>query len=278
MRARPAGGSTVQVRQIFSYWYQGALRRTDWVCLDSWVRHGFEVTLYSHHPHLSVPNGVTLANAEPILSVHPLQQLVPLRFPERATWQPIVNYSDLFRMAGLAQGCGLWLDTDVFVLRPFEVVPDRPFMAWEGFRRIGSPVLYLPPESPMTATYLSVLDDVEQIPSWVEWRKAVWRPLRWRLQGLKYRPGDLGITVFGNYAFTRLGRKYYGRRDVLPKHRFYAWIGDQTRRFYQDPRGEAALEAVGAWGIHIHRKDLDRAEPVQGSLFDKALRRLRPPL
>lgn len=260
------------MQKIFSYWHGPKLRRTDWVCIESWVRHGFDVTIYSHNPDLALPPGAKLGNADQILGISYLDKLQPLIKVETTSWQSVVSYADIFRVAGTYQSTGLWLDTDVFVIRPFSYDETQPVLGWEGFKRIGASVIYLPPNCPMAKAYLKVLQDVEQVPDWVEFRKAVWRPLRWRLQGRPYRPNDLGITIFGNYAFTRLGRKYYKSKDILPKHRFYHWIGDETRRFYQDPRGEEALNLAQAWGIHVHRKDLDMATPEPGSLYDEALK------
>lgn len=264
--------------RIFSYWHQGQLRRTDWVCLESWLAHGFEVALYTHDPETRVPMGVDKMDAQEVLDKNIMQQIAPLCHPGHVSFQPVVNFSDLFRMQGMSQGLGLWLDTDVFVIKAFSVEPSLPFMGWEGFRRIGSPVLYLPQDSAMLADYQRCHEDLGAVPHWTEWRKSVWRPLRWRLRGIPYRAADLGITIYGNYAFTMLSRKHYSRRDILPKSKFYAWIGNETKRFYTDPKGIEDLEKKNAWGIHVHRKSLDNEVPVSGSIFDKALRQSAYPL
>ncbi len=257
-------------KRVFSYWYQGQLRRTDWLCLESWVRHGFEATLYSHDPQTRVPAGVTWADASLILPIALKDKMLPLRGGD--AHRAVVSFSDLIRMKGMQRGLGLWLDTDVYLLKPFTYDVGEPFLGWEGFNRIGASVIYVPPQSAFCRDYAQVFDDVERVPSWVEWRKATWRPLKWRLQGLPFRPGDLGITIFGNYAFTRLGRKYYRKSQILPKNRFYAWTGKHSQRFYTDPQGLDQLTAQEAWGIHVHRKFLDSKTPIPGSLYETALR------
>ena len=61
---------------------------------------------------------------------------------------PIAQFSDFFRIILQKKNKGLWLDTDVFIFRPFTYNSDKVFFCHEGKGRIGYPVIYLPLKSP----------------------------------------------------------------------------------------------------------------------------------
>ncbi len=267
--------------RIATFWHSGRLRNMETLCLASWLEAGFEVDLYSYGTVEGVPEGVARHAADPVLPESLLQRLLPVLRKERRAFQPMMNFSDLFRVKLQERGAGLWLDCDVLLFRHFAVDPGKPFFAWEDRHRIGSPVFYLPPDNPMIADYLRVLESPDLMPHWLGFRRGVLRPTFWRLLGRPFSPADLGITVYGNDAFTRLARKHDLLRHALGVRVFYGWNGKETLRFYDADETERLEDDPAVFGLHLHHKLHPTPRPAAASLYGRMLDRLGkrlPPL
>lgn len=262
--------------RISSLWFSGPVRNLDLVCMASWVGLGFEVDLYSFDAPPALPRGVRLRDAGEVLSRDYVERLVPLHRKDRRRWQPVANYSDLFRVALMRQGRGLWLDTDVLLFRHFEPDPARPFFAWEDRVRIGSPVFYVPQGHAMLEDYARLFDSPELMPHWLGFRRRVLRQAVWRMLGVRYSPPDLGITIYGNDAFSRLAKKHGIAREALPRRSFYPWHADETLRFFDPAHGGDLWEDPHVLGLHVHRKPYPNRRPAPGSMFARAAERYAP--
>lgn len=259
--------------KIAMLWISGPLRNIEKLCIASWIGNGHEVDVYSYGEIPDLPPGATPRDAGEVLSSEYIERLKPVAHVDRQRWQPLMNFSDLFRVKLMEQGRGLWLDGDVLLLRPIDFDPTLPYFAWEDWHRIGSPVFYLPKGAPFIEDYNRVYDSPDLMPPWLGFRRRVLKPLLWKLRGLPYSPPDLGITIYGNDAFTRLARKHRLTRHALPKRSFYAWNAEQTNRFYDAAHGEALLGDDEVIGIHIHHKGHINERPAEGSLYARAIER-----
>ncbi|WP_158968959.1 hypothetical protein [Chachezhania sediminis] len=259
--------------KLATFWHSGRVHNLGALCLASWLDHGFEVDLYSFDTPDNVPPGVTVKDAEPVLSRSYIDRLKPVLYAERGPGQSIVNFSDLFRIRMMEDGLGLWLDTDILLFRGFEVDPAKPYFAWEDGHRIGSPVFYLPQGSPMIPDYKKVFDDPDLMPHWLGFRRRVLKPMLWRLQGKEYSPRDLGMTIYGNDAFTRLAKKHGLLKYALGPKPFYSWNGKETNKFYMANRHWEIEDDPEVIGIHVHRKEIAHLRPAPGSLYERAMAR-----
>lgn len=97
---------TTQRSDISTLWFDGPLRRIDWICLKSMVAQGMDVTVYTYGEIPNLPAGITLADGREICDPSLLERLQLIRRPERNAWQPIANFSDFFRVALMKQGRG----------------------------------------------------------------------------------------------------------------------------------------------------------------------------
>jgi hypothetical protein len=264
--------------KIASFWHSGRLRNIETLSLASWLDVGAEVDLYHFGPVEGVPEGVRLRPAGEVLSQDYLDRLMPILRVDRRARQPMMNYSDLFRVKLQERGAGIWLDGDVILFRSFPFDPAKPFFAWEDRHRIGSPVFYLPPSSPFIPDYLRVLDDPDLMPHWLGFKRRVLKPLLWKLQGRAWSPPDLGLTIYGNDAFTRLAYKHHITGFALPQHSFYPWNAAETRRFYDPACTERLEDDPQVYGLHIHHKFHPFPRPDPASLYGRMLTRLAPRL
>jgi hypothetical protein len=256
--------------KIASFWHSGPLRNLESVCVASWVRLGFEVDIYSFAPVSGLPKGVVERDANEVLGAEWMERINPILHPARRDRQRMMNYSDLFRVALMRKGLGLWLDTDVLLFRHFDVAPAQPFFAWEDWHRIGSPVFYVPQDAPMLADYERVYDSPDLMPHWLGFRRRVLKPLIWKMQGKAFSPADLGLTIYGNDAFTRLARKHRLAQFAREKRSFYTWNAAETMRFYDPAYGAELWDDPAVLGLHVHHKPSPNQRPETGSMFDRA--------
>jgi hypothetical protein len=234
------------------------------------VANDLDVTLYTYGSVPNTPSGVKIESAGTILPLALMDRLALKHRAKERAFQPVANFSDFFRIALLKQDKGLWLDSDIFVFRPFTYNPADCFFAKEDWVRIGSPVFYLPPDHPIIGEFDRLMAQPTLMPNWLDFNRGVLRPFIWRLKGIEFTPPDLGITIYGNQAFTRLARRHGDYRNAMPKHTFYHWTGKKTDQLFQGPGWEFLRDDPKHIGIHIHRKHWAKEPTQKGSWWDWA--------
>ncbi len=88
------------------------MSRLEQLCMRSFVAHGHRVLLHVYDQPANVPNGVTLADAGKIL---PRERLF-----KHAESGSFAMFADGFRYRLLLEQGGLWVDTDMVCLKPFD--------------------------------------------------------------------------------------------------------------------------------------------------------------
>jgi hypothetical protein len=258
---------------ICTYWMSGDLRVVDRMCLASMVMTGARVRLYAHGEVNNAPAGVEIFDAEPVLPRSAFHRVNP-HYPKIANHLSVLQFSDLFRIALMRQSKGFWLDTDVYMLKPFLPDPSAFYLAHEGKGRLGVSALYFPSDNPVVSEFCEWVDGDAALPPWLGFRRGVLRPFLYRLLGRPFTCLEAGITIFGNDGISRLARKHGYFDKAAPKSDFYLWTGSQADRFYE-PGSDASLfghpEVIG---FHVHRKERANASPLPQSAFEHALNRV----
>ena len=115
--------------KIFSF-FSGALTRLEWVCLNSFVHHGFEVSVYSCDK-LELPEGVKLKCAQPYVDC---EKILQYRSDSTGRGGSPSLQSNFFRYRYLLSSQNTcWVDTDVLCLAPFRINREYVF----GFEKEG---------------------------------------------------------------------------------------------------------------------------------------------
>ena len=252
---------------LVTFWHSGPLHKIHRMCLMSQVKLGYRVTLYSYARIENLPDGVTNADAAEVLPPSFLERLQPLR-PGPWTNHPLLHLSDFIRFRLQHLGRGLWLDTDIYLIRPFEIDPARPFFAWESRKFLGSAVLYLPSAHPILESYERLLAAPTLMPDWLSPRLRVRRAL-WTMLGIPHGPQDLSTLIFGPMALTQLARRHGCLDAALPSESFYRFA--RSHRFFEPSRLADILDDPNTFGIHVQRKARWNAPPVKGSMYEWAL-------
>ncbi len=123
---------------ICTFWYGPRLRDVDRICLASMVMTGQRVKLFSYAPIENVPAGVELHDASSILPELVFKRLDP-GYPNFHSRTTIVQFSDIFRIMLMKHKQGVWLDTDVYLLKQFHPDPSKPYLARENRSVLACP-------------------------------------------------------------------------------------------------------------------------------------------
>jgi hypothetical protein len=255
---------------VVTFWHGplDALRR---LCLRSQVAAGHNVTVYSFDPLVGLPDGVGNAEAEAILPHAFAEKLRPTAAD--GVWRDwtTLQFSDFFRMRLMAQRAGLWLDADVLLLKPIEIDVAKPYFAWERPRQLGNSVLYLRPDDPIVAAFVSLMQQDELTPDWLALRHRLtfaWRKLR----GGSQRLSDIRVAIYGPAALTALARRAGELQYALPKKSFYA-VHAEPKLFFEPSNFSALIADPEIIGFHVSPKGRGNQQPVPGSLYAWAAER-----
>jgi hypothetical protein len=254
---------------IVTFWYGSPLHKMHRMCLRSQLKLGYKITLYSYEPAQGLPDGVANSDAAEILPLSLLERLRPIKRQRHETNRPILHFSDFFRFRLQRLGLGLWLDTDMYLIRPFETDPARPFFAWESKRFLGSAVVYLPPDHPIVDEMERVRTSSDLMPDWLPLHLRA-RQLMWNTLGIKHGPQDIKTIIYGPLALTELARRHHCLDDALPRESFYHFA--RGHGFFERSRLADVLDDPQVFGIHVQRKARWDQPPASGSMYEWALR------
>ena len=260
---------------ICTFWYGPSLRLVDRICLASMVLAGHRVKLFSYGKIDNVPIGVEVCDAEQILPRSTFTR-INRNFPDTSRGVSILQFSDLFRVMLMKYDQGAWLDTDVYLLKPFLPSRVEPYLARENLTRLGVSALYLPMGNPIISDFVAYIKGTEILPNWLGFHRRVIKPALARLNGKEVTTAMIGHTVFGNDGISRLARRHGFFRDAAPKESFYYWTGHDALRIFDPKYGLEPTRHKDFIGFHIHKKKPTDLPAEPGSFYHWAIERVQP--
>lgn len=151
------------IKTVSTFW-QGELTLYNQACLLSFLHQGFEVEVYSYQ-NLELPVGIILKDAHQILSKDWTR-----RYTHGGKSEDITAFSDLFRYQLLLTHGGMWVDADVFCLRPHRDFQDllpqsggRAIFAWQDNRHINTGVIISKKNHPVLHKMVTYAKEINPI-------------------------------------------------------------------------------------------------------------------
>ena len=197
-------------------WIGPRLGPVERACLRSVLRQGHGLVLWCYDRPEGVPRGVEVADAAAIL---PRDAIISHRDGSYAL------FSNRFRYVLQRRGLGLWVDTDIYLVRPLEGFGSNVF-GWAAPGHINTSVLSLPPDSPLLPPLLRLFEERE-VPPWLSLRARAAARLR------RMRTGRTGLSLMpwgaaGPLALTWLAERHGLSGLALPPSVFYPVHWDQA--------------------------------------------------
>lgn len=170
---------------------------------------GHSAKFFSCQPVENVPDGVEICDAE---TVFPRARLAD---PELRIH--MVIQSDIWRVAMLRHGLGVWCDADVLLLRPIPQ-PKRLLLAVEHHGAPCVAVMWWPKDHPALAEILAVFDRVGLGP-WA-YAKPIWNRFLKRITFRKPDFTDYPWNHWGRHAFEHYVKKHR-LQEALTGHKSF---------------------------------------------------------
>lgn len=178
-------------------WIEGKLSYVENLCLRSMVACAHTVRLYSYGEVTNLPEGVELCSAETVL---PRSKL--LRHKKSGSYS---LGSNIFRYELLQKEDTIWLDADVYCLKPLEALGPIVF-GWESDHVINGAVLGLPSDHIMLQQLKKYYDGRVFLPPWWSRRRKFNNILR-SFIGIDKTAERVGWGVLGPKAVTYFAQK-----------------------------------------------------------------------
>ncbi len=218
-------------------WIGGDLGGIGAACLASFVRQGHRVVLFCYDPPRDAPPGVALADAAKVI---PRKHI--FRHYERGSY---AVFSDMFRYRLLQATDGIWIDTDLYCVRPIR--PSSPYVfGIELPRRINNAVLGLPRDCVVLRELSAIFAERSPVPPWLEAADRTVFAAR-RASGAAFTAADLPWGATGPLALTYLLTKAGLSKHAEPQTVFYPVTA---------ARGSLLLRANGNLAAQLTEKTL----------------------
>ncbi len=254
-------------RAVFSLWMGGELPPLAVASIASFVELGHEFTLYAYEPVANLPDGAVAADAQELLETRRVRWLL-----ERGKYALVSN---LFRYETLRRRGGIWVDTDLIALRPFDFPPDELVLGYQEDGVVNGAVLGAPAGHPFVEDlYRHALSPRLRIP-WKEkslpFRTRVDRAVGLLRHGRTYRLAQAPWGVVGPSLVTSVVRKRGLGASVRDPTAFYpiGWsevdllLGSADAA---DGRIHAETYTVHLWNELLVRRGV--VTPPPGSLLE----------
>jgi hypothetical protein len=225
---------------VNAIWIGPELGQVQASCLRSFLRQGHSVVLHCYERPKDTPAGVELADAAKLL---PEDRMVRHRKSGS-----LALFSDLLRYELLGAGLGLYVDCDVFCLRPIE--DDDYIFGWETNKIIATGVLKLPRNCPVLAALRAIKDTPNFVPPWRKASKR--RRLAWLRGAAPAKPlEELKWGTIGPDALTYYAKQHGIEHLASPIDRFYPVNWDHLPLLYDPALSLEDLTTRRTDAIHL---------------------------
>ena len=257
---------------INAFWIGSRLGPIHAACLHSFVRHGHTVILHAYDEPDDTPAGVKLSSAENLL---PKSKI----FINKSTGS-LSPFSDLIRYKILRQGLGVYVDCDVYCVKPFF---DAEYIFASENKMdmcINGAVLKFPADCIALAELCKLEDITSPVLPWLytpgkRFRRRVKfhvkRMFNKDLSALELLP----FSALGPMAVHYLVKKHHLSEKALTNDVFYPLHWTQVHRLF-DPNFQ--IESVfsdNTVGLHLYNEAMRRLpnEPIRkGCTLDRVIK------
>lgn len=155
---------------IHALWIGDTLGKISQCCLTSFIRRGHSVYLHTYGNITDLPDGVIISDANKII---PKEHI----FKHKKTGSYAV-FADIFRYKLLKYIDGIYVDCDVYCLKPLSIPKHGYLFGFEEDDRINNAILSLPQKSQLLKHLIETITHKGFVPEWYSTKaknRLIWR-------------------------------------------------------------------------------------------------------
>lgn len=242
---------------VNSLWIGNRLGPVHAGCLRSFLRNGHRVVLHVFDRPDDVPEGVELFDAQRLMA---RSEIVA-----HETTGSLALASDIYRYRILRAGLGIYVDCDVYCLRPIQ--QEEFLFGWESDKAINGAVLGLPSQHPALNELITASSDPHFIPWW--YRSTKRRLLRLRkAMRLPVPVSRHRWGVIGPQLLTNVTRRHEIAASAKPIDVFYPVSYQNTNLLFDRGLSWPDIATNRTLGVHLSASVISGREIIRGSLLD----------
>ncbi|RKG33858.1 galactosyltransferase Lgt5 [Acinetobacter guerrae] len=197
---------------IHALWIGKKLGLISRSCLQSFVMRGHEVHLHTYGEIEDIPSGVIQVDANIII---PSDKII--QHNETGSY---ALFSDIFRYELMQKVDGIYVDCDVYCLKPLTIPKHGYLLGFEDDKLINGAVLRIPKNSDLLSSLLNAAYDPKFIPPWYSSSKQFKLKIK-KFLGIGKTISDMPWGVIGPKAITYFVRKLNKTDLIQPIDIFY---------------------------------------------------------
>lgn len=254
------GRAKAMPQPVHMFWIGRTLGPVHRACIRSVQRQGHAIVFHQFSPPVDLPPDIELFDARRLM---PEDEARGYEKVDRLTVA-----SNIYRYRMQREGLGLYLDCDIFLLKP---VPETDYvLGWEAHNSINNAVLKLPRDSDTLKLLLSYSEDRYFIPPWLSAQRR--RELRFRKAlGFGKPVTDHVWGTSGPKLLTYVVEQTGKTAMVSSIDVFYPLHHDYLPLLDRDGVGISHLITPNTVGIHLTHGALGLTAPRQGSALYEIL-------
>ena len=187
----------------------GAISRS---CLQSFVMRGHEVHLHTYAEIEDIPEGITKVDANQIIPANKI-----IKHNKTGSY---ALFSDIFRYELMRKVEGIYVDCDVYCLKPLTIPEHGYVLGFEDDNWINGAVLRIPADSELLKKLLNAAYDPQFVPPWYSSSRQ-FRLKTKKALGIGTSIADMPWGVIGPKAITYYVKQLGLKNNIQPLDIFY---------------------------------------------------------
>ncbi|MGU3575631.1 hypothetical protein ACLBWZ_08860 [Brucellaceae bacterium C25G] len=232
---------------VNSVWIGKKLGPVHAACLRSFVRHGHDVVLHSYGRPEDTPDGVRLFDAKKLMGEEEI-----VRHDESGS---LSLAADIYRYRILKAGLGIYVDCDVFCVKPFE--NHEYLFGYEKISKFNNAVLNIPSNSDLLTKVMACSEDPYFIPPWLSNTKKIRDQVR-RSIGLGTPLSKRKWGVIGPELLTYYIHKLNLENRAKSVDAFYPLHHDHIRLLWSKGLTVNDIITPNTFGVHLYNSFIER--------------------
>lgn len=239
---------------VNTVWIGEQLGAVHAACLRSFLRNGYKVVLHAFKRPQDTPDGVTIFDASKLMTLDEVEVFQKHR--------RLAFASDIYRYRIQRENMGLYVDCDVYCLKPFDEA--EYIFGWESNDLICNAVIKIPAESPLLQKMLEASEDNYFVPPWLKSSRKNKLLLRKKI-GFPVHVALQPWGVIGPQLITHYVRELNLNNHTSSIDMFYNLHFECTNLLYEPGLSVRDLTSNRSSALHLYSSRLKRNGAPAGS-------------